>query len=82
MSYSQTWYISVMFIAVAAALYLWNALKMKHAADVLSGVIRNRQDLDVLRGAINLSMMLAGWDFSVILKAGSPISLLSRRWKS
>ena len=73
MSYSQTWYISVVFIVVAAALHLWNAVKMKHAAAVLSGVIRNRQDLDVVRGAINLSMMLA---IAYLALYGAMIALL------
>ncbi|TES90492.1 MAG: hypothetical protein E3J87_09905 [Candidatus Cloacimonadota bacterium] len=60
MSYGETWYLTVIPIFIAVIMHISNMNRMKSTYRELNGgVIRTRENLKLVRDAINLSMMLA-----------------------
>lgn len=59
MNFIENWFFSVIPIFIAIMMFAFNSSKMAGAYNAVKGVIRTRQDLDIVRDAINVSMILA-----------------------
>jgi len=59
MNFMENWFFSVIPIFIAIMMFAFNSSKMASAYNALNGVIRTRQDIGIVRDAINVSMILA-----------------------
>ena len=74
MGFIDSWFLSVAPIIIMAAMHICNMKMMNKADAALNGVIRSRQDLELVRDAINVSMILAMMFiamFVILLLAGA-----------
>lgn len=65
MSFFETWYLPAVPIVLGVVMNVWDMIRMQRTSTALQGIIRNRQDLQSVRVAINLSMTLAVVDIVI-----------------